>query len=169
MLEFSNRRHYFMERVLQLLQVSTISIKFIGAISYYLCSSWNAVMRSQLKSIIMGKPMSSSGGSPTMISDFVLKKWLLISVARLHRFPILCLRGGNEFSSGGGGAIGYMPTKLGGGYNGKDPFSFQLKPDDSSRWNLFCWDPTWTRDCLTAKESITNRDCSNLNYYSSPS
>ena len=70
MLEFSNRRHYFMERV----QVF----------------SRNAVMRSQLKSIIMGKPMSSSGGSPTIISDFVLKKWLLISVARLHRFSILC-------------------------------------------------------------------------------
>ena len=82
MLEFSNRRQYFMERV-QVFSRNMLSEQELRKMRI------NKI-RSQLKSIIMGKPMSSSGGSPIMISDFVLKKWLLISAARLHRFPILC-------------------------------------------------------------------------------
>ena len=72
MLEFSNRRHYFMERV-QVFSRNMLSEQELRKIRI------NKI-RSQLKSIIMGKPMSPSGSSPTMISDFVLKKWLLISV-----------------------------------------------------------------------------------------
>ena len=57
--------------------------------------------------------MSSSGGSPTMISDFVLKEVVInfhgsptsISDFVLKRWLWIFIRGG---------AIGYMPTKLGG-------------------------------------------------------